>query len=77
MADDDTSTSAPTVAAPSTSPEPLGNAVGIVLSVAAVLFTGVVLLLMWWNLGFDDWWPSGPSNAVPPCLPNIDHHCLP
>jgi hypothetical protein len=79
--DDDSTTSAPTVAAPSTSPSPspdsVGNAVAIALSVAAIFATVVVLFVMWWNVGVDDWWPPGPSNAVPPCLPNIDHHCPP
>jgi hypothetical protein len=56
-------------------PQSVGNAVGVVLAVLALIAT-VALLLWAWNIG--DVWPSAPQgNAVPPCLPDIDHHCLP
>jgi hypothetical protein len=47
----------------------------LLLAVLALIAT-VALLLWAWNMG--DVWPSAPQgNAVPPCLPDIDHHCLP
>jgi hypothetical protein len=63
-------------ATPSNSPNPqaVGDTVAILLSVLALIATAVVLLWMW-NIG--DLWPSGGGSAIPPCLPDIDHHCLP
>jgi hypothetical protein len=57
-----------------TNAEALANAVGITLGVLALVATAAILLWAW-QIG--DLWPSGGGNAIPPCLPDIDHHCLP
>jgi hypothetical protein len=66
----------PTVA-PSNRPDPqsVGNTVGVLLGVLALIATAA--LLLWaWNMG--DLWPSVPQgDAIPACIPDIDHHCIP
>ena len=73
---DETPTATPTVA-PSDRPDAqsVGNTVAVLLGVLALIAT-VALLLWAWAMG--DVWPSLPQgHAILPCLPNIDHHCLP
>jgi hypothetical protein len=55
-------------------PDAVGNTVAILFSVLALIATAVILLWMW-NIG--DLWPSGAGNSIPPCLPDVDHHCVP
>ena len=79
MADEESATTVedekPTAAADdSPDPQAVGNTVAFLLSALALFATAVILLWMW-NIG--DMWPSGGGSAVPPCLPDIDHHCIP
>jgi hypothetical protein len=79
MADEESATTVEdekATAAPDNSPNPqtVGNTVAFLLSALALVATAVVLLWMW-NIG--DMWPTGAGNAIPPCLPDLDHHCIP